>query len=268
MLLGTTAGKRLMPVCLFLKGRQLASFNDQAAIYYFPNTSSRHVEKITNSKIGSKFVKLNYLSDLALRNLRGGKLRRPELACKDPVLTDTSVSQNMGGRAHTIQLELAQKAMDILQLVSDAHPALILDLGCGSGISSNVAASKGHFPIGVDINPFMLKNMFEQTDGSFDAVLSNIGKSFPFRCRTFDAAVSISFLQWLVVDDSFDLSKFFHSLKICLTRRGTAVLQFYPRSEADVEKTIVSASLFFKGFLVCDYPHKNRGKKLFIVIFS
>ncbi|XP_041357553.1 probable 18S rRNA (guanine-N(7))-methyltransferase [Gigantopelta aegis] len=220
------------------------------------------------SKQGSKFIKLNKLSDLGLRNLRGGKARRPELTSMQSGVSKANVYIK-ASRAYTIQLELAQKAMDLLHLVCDVNPAIVLDLGCGSGISSKVIADRGHFPIGVDINPSVLKLMTGQRDCSANAVLSDISKDFPFRRGIFDTAVSISFLQWLIVDENVDtLSVFFRSLKLCLTEKGAAVLQFYPRTVADVEKTVNSASLFFKGFLVCDYPHKNRGKKLFIVLFS
>ena len=37
-------------------------------------------------------------------------------------------------------------------------PAFILDVGCGSGLSGDILAEKGHIWVGMDIAPSMLGN--------------------------------------------------------------------------------------------------------------
>jgi len=50
---------------------------------------------------------------------------------------------------------LAQRAYDLLELPKDAH-RLLLDIGCGSGLSGEVLEQNGHNWIGVDISRAML----------------------------------------------------------------------------------------------------------------
>jgi len=62
----------------------------------------------------------------------------------------------------------------------------------------------------------------------------DIGQGWKFRAGVFDAAISISTIQWLCVasrknDNPFKrCCKFFQSLYECLRIGGRAVLQFYP----------------------------------------
>jgi len=50
---------------------------------------------------------------------------------------------------------LANRALDILAIPSNKSK-LILDIGCGSGISGNVLGENGHMWIGTDISKAML----------------------------------------------------------------------------------------------------------------
>lgn len=93
-----------------------------------------------------------------------------------------------------------------------------------------------------------------------DLLLSDIGQGLPFRAGTFDAAISISAVQWLCQAESNDendaparrLKRFFEALYSCLKRGGKAVLQFYPRNQK--ERDMVGAAArragFGAGFLV------------------
>ena len=55
-----------------------------------------------------------------------------------------------------IQAQLAERCIELLN-ISDPASCLILDIGCGSGLSGEVLKSSGFHWIGIDISPQMLK---------------------------------------------------------------------------------------------------------------
>lgn len=54
-----------------------------------------------------------------------------------------------------IQLEMAERCMELLMLPED-ETCLLLDLGCGSGLSGSIAEESGHIWFGMDISGSML----------------------------------------------------------------------------------------------------------------
>ena len=149
---------------------------------------------------------------------------------------------------------MTNRALELLSLPS---PSLVLDIGCGSGLSgeilSSVPRSDGgpHIWVGMDISASML-DIALQRDVDGDLLLADIGQGVPFRAGTFDAAISISAVQWLCNADSSDtspqgrLSRFFNGLYASLRRGGKAVCQFYPKNEA--QRNMVSAAAIKAGF--------------------
>lgn len=49
-----------------------------------------------------------------------------------------------------------QRALELLALPPDGAPRLLLDIGCGSGLSGEALSSAGHAWVGLDISPAML----------------------------------------------------------------------------------------------------------------
>ena len=149
---------------------------------------------------------------------------------------------------------MTNRAMELLSLPS---PSLVLDIGCGSGLSgeilSSVLPSNGgpHIWVGMDISASML-DIALQRDVDGDLLLADMGQGVPFRPGTFDAAISISAVQWLCNAESSDtspqgrLTRFFTGLYASLRRGGKAVCQFYPRNEA--QRNMVSAAAVRAGF--------------------
>jgi 18S rRNA (guanine1575-N7)-methyltransferase len=172
-----------------------------------------------------------------------------------------------------IQSRMSQRALDLLMLPDD-KPCLLLDIGCGSGLSGAVLDEAGHTWIGLDISPAMLQVALDR-ETSGDMMLSDMGQGFNFRPGAFDGAISISALQWLMNADTkaqkpFQrLKAFFQSLFNSLARGGRAVLQFYPENSDQVE-TITAAAMRcgFGGGLVIDYPHSTKAKKYFLVLWA
>ena len=134
-----------------------------------------------------------------------------------------------------------------------------------------------------------------ERDVDGDLLLADMGQGIPFRAGTFDAAISISAIQWLCNEDvSADtglpgeggggegdggngknghahtakarLARFFTGLYASLRRGGRAVCQFYPRNEAQ-RSMICGAAVragFGAGVLEDDPGTKNS--KLYLVL--
>lgn len=58
-------------------------------------------------------------------------------------------------RMMDIQVQMCERAIELLLLPED-DSCLLLDIGCGSGLSGSVLEDQGHIWIGVDISPAML----------------------------------------------------------------------------------------------------------------
>lgn len=58
-----------------------------------------------------------------------------------------------------IQVQMCERAIELLLLPED-QSCLLLDIGCGSGLSGSVLEDQGHIWIGVDISSAMLGKYF------------------------------------------------------------------------------------------------------------
>ena len=103
----------------------------------------------------------------------------------------------------------------------------------------------------MDVSASML-GVALQRDVEGDLLLADIGQGVPFRAGTFDAAISISAVQWLCNAESSDtspegrLARFFGGLYASLRRGGKAVCQFYPKN--DIQKQMVCSAAIKAGF--------------------
>ncbi|KAI4160486.1 MAG: hypothetical protein L6R39_000192 [Caloplaca ligustica] len=169
---------------------------------------------------------------------------------------------------------MTHRALELLQLQS---PSLILDIGCGSGLSGEILSSVSpadggpHMWVGMDIAASMLAIAL-QKEVEGDLLLSDIGQAIPFRPGSFDAAISISAIQWLCSAETSDvnpqrrLSRFFNGLYASLRRGGRAVCQFYPKNEA--QRTMISKIAIKAGFgagILEDDPG-TKSAKLYLVL--
>lgn len=177
-------------------------------------------------------------------------------------------------RIQNIQASMTRRALELLDLKG---PSLILDVGCGSGLSGEILSSlkpeEGgpHTWIGMDVSPSML-DIALQRDVEGDLMLADIGQGVPFRAGTFDAAISISAIQWLCSAETSDtspagrLSRFFNGLYASLKRGGRAVCQFYPKN--DQQRNMITQAAVKAGFgagLLEDDPG-TKNVKLYLVL--
>jgi len=199
---------------------------------------------------------------------------RPEHQAPPEIYYDDKEAEKYASSSRMVEIQavMTARALELLNLNSE--PRLLLDIGCGSGLSGDILTDEGHIWVGIDISPSMLKVALErETEG--DLFLSDMGQGLPFRPGSFDGAISISALQWLCnADKSTHIPKkrlniFFQSLYNCLCRGGKAVLQFYPEDSAQVQMITESAmKAGFTGGIVVDYPNSTRAKKYFLCLFA
>ncbi|KAF8623483.1 hypothetical protein AX15_006266 [Amanita polypyramis BW_CC] len=169
---------------------------------------------------------------------------------------------------------MTYRALELLNLPPD-QPALLLDIGCGSGLSGEILNEEGHLWVGVDISPSMLEVALErEVEG--DLFLQDIGQGFGFRPGSLDGAISISVLQWLLNADTSHptsspphrLARFFTSLHSALRNPSRAIFQFYPSSDDQIQLiTSIAQKAGFGGGIVVDYPNSNKAKKVFLCLF-
>jgi 18S rRNA (guanine1575-N7)-methyltransferase len=176
-----------------------------------------------------------------------------------------------------IQRILSERALELLSLPPDSSK-LLLDIGCGTGISGSILEKGGHYWIGTDISIAMLtvgKQSPAEQRTCGDTLLHDMGTGLGFRTGVFEGAISISALQWLCNADSTNanpvkrMNKFFNSLYACLVRGARAVFQFYPENSYQVE-LLTSAALKagFTGGVLVDYPNSAKAKKYYLVLFA
>ena len=179
-------------------------------------------------------------------------------------------------RIKNIQASMTDRALELLDLQA---PSFILDVGCGSGLSGEILSSTEevdggpHLWVGMDVSSSMLAQALER-DVEGDMLLADIGQGIPFRAGTFDAAISISAIQWLCnAESSSDsdspdrrLKRFFDGLYASLKRGGRAVCQFYPKNTA--QRTMITSAAVKAGFgagVLEDDP-ETKNVKLYLVL--
>ena len=169
---------------------------------------------------------------------------------------------------------MAERCVELLNIPPDSPPQLLLDLGCGSGISGDVLTQYGHRWIGCDISKAMLNEAVErEVDG--DLVVRDLGDGLPFRPGMFDGCISVSAVQWLCNADRSShnpvrrLRRLFETLFACMKRSARVVIQLYPETPAQMDMITSSAMRAgFTGGLLIDYPNSTKAKKYYLTLFA
>ena len=166
---------------------------------------------------------------------------------------------------------MAERCVEILA-IPEGKTCLILDIGCGSGLSGSVLTDHGYNWIGVDISSSMLE-VAKENEAEGDLINLDIGQGFSFRPGSFDYAISVSALQWLCIAEKASynvnrrLKSFFVSLYKCLAIGARCAFQFYPANPEQINM-ITKAALEngFTGGVVVDFPHSTKKKKYYLFL--
>ncbi|KAA0201749.1 hypothetical protein HAZT_HAZT008872 [Hyalella azteca] len=154
-------------------------------------------------------------------------------------------------RIMDVQSQCSVRALELLALPPD-QPSILLDLGCGSGLSGEAITEQGHFWVGLDISQAMLA--FQMLP--LNAVLRETCCSVTWAtecpsappCST--GPLNTTFNLWIVN-----------------SRGSRAVFQFYPESDQQVSLIVKQATKAgFTGGVVVDYPNSTKAKKLYLVL--
>ena len=163
-------------------------------------------------------------------------MSRPEEVAPPEVFYDATEAGKYlhSTRMIDVQSQMAERAVEMLCLPED-RSCMILDVGCGTGLSGETLEEDGHQWVGIDISRDML-SVAQEREVEGDLVHQDMGLGMPFRECVFDGAISISAIQLLCYSDrnGYDPRKrllvFFQSLYKSLRRGGRAALQFYPQA--------------------------------------
>lgn len=199
---------------------------------------------------------------------------RPELQAPPEIFYNDAEARKYTSSSRIVQIQakLSERAVELLALPDDGVPRLLLDIGCGSGLSGETLSENGHQWIGLDISESML-NVALEREVEGDLLLSDMGQGLALRTGVIDGAISISAVQWLCNADKschnprLRLKSFFGSLYRCLARGAKAVFQMYPESIAQRELILGFAMRAgFAGGVVVDYPHSSKSRKEYLVL--
>ncbi|KAG2356119.1 S-adenosyl-L-methionine-dependent methyltransferase [Suillus spraguei] len=202
-------------------------------------------------------------------------MSRPEYQAPPEIYYGDAEAQKytQNTRNQQIQADMTYRALELLNLPPD-EPAFLLDIGCGSGLSGEILEEEGYIWAGVDIAPSMLEVALER-DIDGDLFLQDIGQGFGFRPGSFDGAISISVLQWLLNAETSHptsspphrLTRFFTTLHSALRNPSRAVFQFYPTSDDQIQLiTSIAQKAGFGGGVVVDYPNSKKARKVFLCL--
>lgn len=148
---------------------------------------------------------------------------------------------------------------------------LILDLGCGSGFSSETLIENGFRVIGIDILIDMLskarekKRIFKEYN-ALELILADIN-NLPIRVNLIDHIISISSYNFIIhgmenygekVKLINDTAKYLHKI---LKNKGRVIIEFYPKEEMELKmfnKSFINNG--FSGFMVKQNPKQKSGQ--------
>lgn len=210
---------------------------------------------------------------------------------KTPIFPDSYIGNNSFEYNNSIWMERNQKKtalvclqylqdeklnkLGVIDSVREKHN-LVLDLGCGTGFSSEVLVENGNRVIGIDILVDMLskaraKKEFIKEEKELELILADINY-LPIKQTSIDQIISISAYNFIIhgKDLSNDISKTVNNtaryLKKILKPKGRIVIEFYPKDEKELEIFVSSfKDNGFDGFLIKKDPNQKSGQTFLLL---
>ncbi|MFX1327487.1 MAG: class I SAM-dependent methyltransferase [Promethearchaeota archaeon] len=153
---------------------------------------------------------------------------------------------------------------------------LILDLGCGTGFSSEILMQNGFRVIGIDILNDMLskardKKRNDEEYKNLELILADIN-FLPIRVNSINHIISISSYNFIIhglqnygekVKLINDTAKYIYKT---LKKTGRIVIEFYPKDNQELKifnKSFINNG--FKGFMVKRNPNQKSGQTFLLL---
>jgi len=155
--------------------------------------------------------------------------------------------------------------------VLDGNRYIIVDLGCGSGFSSEILVESGHRVIGIDILIDMLskaktKKKISENKKDLVLILADINY-LPLRKASINHIISISAYNFIIhgtetIRDKFKaVNNTAMYLKKILKPNGRIIIEFYPKDEEELNLFISSFNNYgFDGFMIKKNPAQKAGQ--------
>jgi ubiquinone/menaquinone biosynthesis C-methylase UbiE len=155
--------------------------------------------------------------------------------------------------------------------VLDGNHYIIVDLGCGSGFSSEILVDGGHRVIGIDILIDMLskaktKKKISENKKNLELILADINY-VPLRKASINHIISISAYNFIIYgtktirDKIKTVNNTAIYLKKILKPKGRIIIEFYPKDEKELDLFISSFNNNgFDGFMIKKNPAQKAGQ--------
>ncbi len=154
--------------------------------------------------------------------------------------------------------------------------SLILDMGCGTGFSSEILVSQGFRVVAIDILVDMIykarekKESYKEYD-SISLVLADIN-FLPFRDEIYEVAISVSAFNFIIhnlhemEEKRKRVSKTARNLFTILKPKGRIVIEFYPSNQRELEMFTSSFTKNgFNGFLIKKREIQQSGQTFLLL---
>ncbi|MFX1389382.1 MAG: class I SAM-dependent methyltransferase [Promethearchaeota archaeon] len=153
---------------------------------------------------------------------------------------------------------------------------LVLDLGCGTGYSSEILIENGFNVVAIDILYDMLSKVKEKKKNinyykNLELILADIN-FLPIRVKSIDHIFSISSYNFI----THGLEKFGEKAKLLndtagylnniLKQNGRIIIEFYPKDNQELKmfsKSFINNG--FEGFMVKKNPNQKSGKTFLLL---
>ncbi|MFX1275189.1 MAG: class I SAM-dependent methyltransferase [Promethearchaeota archaeon] len=159
--------------------------------------------------------------------------------------------------------------------IDENFPYLILDMGCGTGYSSEVLIDNGFRVIGIDVLPDMLLKANERKNvrmlDNLDLILADINY-LPLRKRSIDHIISVSAYNFIIygLEGTREERKVVNNtakfLRGILKGKGRAIIEFYPQNESELD--LFSSSFKdngFDGYIIKNNPKQKAGQTFLLL---
>ena len=156
------------------------------------------------------------------------------------------------------------------------EPFFILDLGCGTGFSTEILLERGFRVVGIEVLHDMLskvkaKKKHLKNQNNLELILADINH-IPLRSASINHAISISAYNFIThraesIGDKKKIAnntaKYLYNL---LKPDGRIIIEFYPKDDHDLEMFSSSFNTNgFNGFVIKQNPNQKSGQTFLLL---